>query len=406
MKWICFILLHILQLAEVSLRKLEPRRVTLYIGGQTQFKCSPEIPENHTIVGLNWELTGYHEVLTFVNRKQGYDAKTRILLHLENGEIQGLVSSFVGQHKSHPRYYFHKKGNNFTMLIQSAKLDDAGEIACVVYINNDATDRTSTIKSTAQLIVLPEKTPVQWAREGKYEIIPCRVPNYLPNGWMTEWVRLLYYNNAKKRKPPRFIFMISNSWRFYKKHWTTIDSVKYELMQPESPYIYDIKIKHVRPSDAGYYVCNIQIEKIHTLFEDSEGPKDYYFPVQMKIKGTPKEPKCKCSKPKHMLSKDGDTLFTNGLNCGSRVEWRCRDQSFPVFTEPVPYQTCVNGTWEPQFEGLPWCMFYTKGNPCIEFQNRKICKQDSRCYVDGESSDATCRCKENTKGVFCEKTSS
>ncbi|CAH1795082.1 unnamed protein product [Owenia fusiformis] len=403
MVWKHYVLICCFLLSGVSTRRnLKHRHKKIYVGKEAKFKCLPGVPKNHTVIGLTWILTGYHKVDNFVDEKPEYDAQVRISLRFDDtGAIQGLLHP--GRHKSYLRYFFQRKRNKFVMLIRNAKLDDAGDIACIVKMNNDATDKRSTITKTWELSVLPDETPVKLAKEGEDVFIPCRVP-YVPKGWIPHWVQLYYYSTNLQRS--HYIYGIRIRWNLDKKHDGTFNSTKYELMRPDSYYTHDLKIKHTTTSDAGYYVCNVKMEKIHYTREDDETDKNYYFPTQLKINGTQDKKQCRCSKPKHLLSKNGDTLFTNGLNCGSRVEWRCSNQSEPVYEEPISFQKCVDGKWEPDFQGLPWCVFYTSDDPCEEYDNRKLCKQGSTCLVDGETSDATCGpCKPYTTGYFCEEKS-
>ncbi|CAH1783423.1 unnamed protein product, partial [Owenia fusiformis] len=117
------------------------------------------------------------------------------------------------------------------------------------------------------------------------------------------------------------------------------------------------------------------------------------------------KPGCACPPNKALDRQEGVTRLSDGMDCESTVEWSCSQRNYPVFIEPVKKQTCVNGKWEPEFEGDPWCAAYTKVNPCEEFVKRDLCKEGSWCTVDGETSDAQCQCRPNFRGRFCDEPS-
>ncbi|CAH1783421.1 unnamed protein product, partial [Owenia fusiformis] len=113
--------------------------------------------------------------------------------------------------------------------------------------------------------------------------------------------------------------------------------------------------------------------------------------------------RCACSVNKAMDSRVGTTRLTDLFSCGSQVIFSCSEETEPTFVEPVYVQTCIDGKWLPDFEGDPWCLAYTKENPCEEFVKRDLCKEGSWCTIDGETSDAQCQCRPNFEGRFCDE---
>ncbi|CAH1795079.1 unnamed protein product [Owenia fusiformis] len=402
MAWILHCLLNsilILPVISETISQTEymvPQKEKTSIGKHIVFESLPIIPENHKVTGVAWVMQGYH----------GNTEKIQLELD-DQGELVGL--GFSGQHPKYTRYGFQKVENQFSLNIYNTQIIDSGTVMCIITVEGE---EEYNIETSGRLVVVPGKTKYKRVYAGDDVIIRCEVPSLVPLGWKTHWVRIWWHDDKDNSK---MIYMASFGQNVRQDNWTRFDSTKYELLNPKNDKVFDLRIKDVQASDTGFYVCNIAQRPMDASQKVSDD-KNLYFPIGLKLKedniagkkksrlddGTDKV-KCKCRSPKPMLEGDGETLFTNGLNCGSRVEWRCRDQSLPVYTEPVASQKCVNGVWEPEFEGLPWCVFYTKEDPCKEFIERDICKAESKCIVEGETSDAKCICKPNTNGVFCQK---
>ncbi|CAH1792354.1 unnamed protein product [Owenia fusiformis] len=115
------------------------------------------------------------------------------------------------------------------------------------------------------------------------------------------------------------------------------------------------------------------------------------------------EDECRCEQPKRLDPAEGATILSDGLNCGSSVQWKCAGDG--LMEEPISYQTCENGKWVPEFEGDPWCEKYLEVNPCIAWSQKGLCKNRSFCMVDGETSNARCFCRPYSTGLFCDQPS-